>query len=62
MKRDSVVAIVGALNDNRVQYLIVGGLAVVAHIDLFLEPPIDFDSAYARDSSRSGPGHGGSVL
>jgi hypothetical protein len=120
MKRDSVVAIVEALNGSRVQYLIVGGLAVVAHgyvrftadvdlllsmdaqnlrqavealrqlgyrprapvafdeyldaskrrewaqqknmtvfslfsdshqateIDLFLEPPIDFDTAYAR--------------
>jgi len=31
MKRDSVVAIVAALNGNQVQYLIVGGLAVVAH-------------------------------
>lgn len=31
MKRDSVVAIVQALNENEVQYLIVGGLAVVAH-------------------------------
>jgi hypothetical protein len=120
MKRDSVVAIVAALNANQVRYLIVGGLAVVAHgyvrftadvdlmlsvepdnlkrsvealkalgyyprapvdmddfidpskrqewaqvknmtvfslfsdvhqateIDLFLEPPIDFDTAYAR--------------
>jgi hypothetical protein len=92
MKRDSVVAIVDGLNQNQVRYLIVGGLAVVAHgyvrftadvdlllsvqadnlkrawaeeknmtvfslfsdihpateIDLFLEPPIDFDGAYAR--------------
>src|SRR5881628_330543 len=31
MKRDSVVAIVAALNGNQVQYLIVGELAVVAH-------------------------------
>jgi hypothetical protein len=31
MRRDSVVAIVSALNESRVQYLIVGGLAVVAH-------------------------------
>jgi hypothetical protein len=31
MKRDSVVAIVAALNESRVRYLIVGGLAVVAH-------------------------------
>jgi hypothetical protein len=31
MKRDSVVAIVKSLNENGVQYLIVGGLAVVAH-------------------------------
>jgi predicted nucleotidyltransferase len=31
MKRDSVVAIVESLNENGVQYLIVGGLAVVAH-------------------------------
>jgi len=31
MKRDSVIAIVAALNENQVQYLIVGGLAVVAH-------------------------------
>ena len=31
MKRDSVVAIVRALNEMEVQYLIVGGLAVVAH-------------------------------
>ena len=31
MKRDSVVAIVTALNENEVRYLIVGGLAVVAH-------------------------------
>src|SRR5437763_2731088 len=31
MKRDSVVAIVQTLNENEVRYLIVGGLAVVAH-------------------------------
>ncbi len=31
MRRDSVVAIVAALNENQVRYLIVGGLAVVAH-------------------------------
>ena len=31
MKRDSVIAIVAALNENQVRYLIVGGLAVVAH-------------------------------
>ena len=31
MKRDSVVAIVGVLNGGQVRYLIVGGLAVVAH-------------------------------
>jgi hypothetical protein len=31
MKRDSVMAIVSALNDNQVRYLVVGGLAVVAH-------------------------------
>src|SRR5262245_36130070 len=31
MKRDSVVAIVAGLNANQVQYLIVGGLAVVVH-------------------------------
>ncbi len=31
MKRGSVEAIVAALNENQVQYLIVGGLAVVAH-------------------------------
>lgn len=31
MKRDSVVAIVAALNENEAHYLIVGGLAVVAH-------------------------------
>jgi hypothetical protein len=31
VKRDSVAAIVASLNENQVQYLIVGGLAVVAH-------------------------------
>ncbi len=31
MERGSVEAIVAALNENQVQYLIVGGLAVVAH-------------------------------
>ena len=31
MRRDSVVAIVEALNGGQVRYLIVGGLAVVAH-------------------------------
>jgi predicted nucleotidyltransferase len=31
MKRDSVVTIIEALNDAQVHYLIVGGLAVVAH-------------------------------
>ena len=31
MKKDSVVAIVEALNLNEIRYLIVGGLAVVAH-------------------------------
>ena len=31
MERGSVEAIVAALNDNQVEYLIVGGLAVVAH-------------------------------
>jgi len=46
MKRDSVVAIVAALNENEVRYLVVGGLAVVAHgyvrftadVDLILAP------------------------
>lgn len=46
MERHSVEAIVGALNEARVRYLIVGGLAVVAHgyvrftadVDLVLEP------------------------
>src|SRR3954451_19352634 len=49
MKRDSVVAIVQTLNENEVRYLIVGGLAVVAHgyvrftadIDLVLSPESD---------------------
>ncbi|HEX3358815.1 MAG TPA: DUF6036 family nucleotidyltransferase [Tepidisphaeraceae bacterium] len=31
MKQDSIEAIVGALNQHQVRYLIVGGLAVVAH-------------------------------
>jgi hypothetical protein len=31
MKRDSVVAVVAALNEKQAEYLIVGGLAVVAH-------------------------------
>ena len=31
MERGSVVAIVSALNQHQVRYLIVGGLAVVAH-------------------------------
>ena len=49
MERHSVEAIVGALNEARVRYLIVGGLAVVAHgyvrftadIDLVLDPDPD---------------------
>jgi hypothetical protein len=31
MKQDSIEAIIGALNQHQVRYLIVGGLAVVAH-------------------------------
>ncbi len=46
MRRDSVVAIVDALNRAHARYLIVGGLAVVAHglvrftagVDLVLDP------------------------
>ena len=46
MERHSVEAIVGALNEAKVRYLIVGGLAVVAHgyvrftadVDLVLDP------------------------
>jgi hypothetical protein len=41
MKRDSVVAIVQALNEMEVQYLIVGGLAVVAHGYLRLTADVD---------------------
>jgi len=58
MERRSVETIVGALDAAGVRYPIVGGLAVAAHgyvrftaateIDLFVEPPFDFESAYAR--------------
>ncbi|HKQ18127.1 MAG TPA: DUF6036 family nucleotidyltransferase [Candidatus Eisenbacteria bacterium] len=84
MQKQSVETILGALNRERVRYLVVGGLAVVAHgfvrftadldlvldperdslrraikalfsaqhpateIDLFVEPPFDFDRAYAK--------------
>ena len=49
MQRDSVQAIFSALNQARVRYLVVGGLAVVAHghvrftadVDLVLDPETD---------------------
>lgn len=49
MRRESVEAIVSGLNQARVRYLIVGGLAVVAHgylrftadVDLVLDPEPD---------------------
>jgi len=56
MELRSFEAIVRALNDHRVQFLIVGGMAVVAHghgrmthdIDLVVQEPFDFEVAYAN--------------
>ena len=50
MKRDSVVAIVERLNENGVEYLIVGGLAVVAHGYVRFTADVDLLLSVERDN------------
>jgi hypothetical protein len=50
MKRDSVVAIVAALNESGVRYLIVGGLAVVAHGYVRFTADVDLLLSVDRDN------------
>src|SRR2546430_3554855 len=52
MRRDSVVAIVAALNENQVRYLIVGGLAVVAHGYLRFTADVDLLLSVDSDNLR----------
>jgi hypothetical protein len=52
MEKTSVAAIVGALNDAHIKYLIVGGLAVVAHGYLRFTADMDVILDFREDNLR----------
>src|SRR4051794_7731548 len=52
MTKDSVKAIIAALNDQQVQYIVVGGLAVVAHGYLRFTADVDLVLAVDPENLR----------